>query len=191
MSTEPEAPAAAHAPFPDDGDVARRVRTADTWLGMAEQVTLVAILAAVVLTAALQALSGKLLGKSLSWSFDVVRGGTFATAMIGAAFATHQQRHLSMDLVSRRLSPRGRLVLRALLAIFTIGVSLVLVRSGLHLRAIVGDEGGDHIVSTGTLVTFLPAGGVLIIVHSIMHLIIDVEYLARGKLPPERERTGH
>ncbi len=36
---------------------------------------------------------------------EIVRAGTFAIALLGAAFASHQGRHLSMDLVSRRLSP--------------------------------------------------------------------------------------
>jgi TRAP-type C4-dicarboxylate transport system permease small subunit len=177
--------------YPDDGGVARFVRKADGWLGRGEQIALVGLLAAVVLTAAFQAVTSKLLHVTYPWEYDIIRGGTFATAMVGAAFATHQQRHLSMDLISRRLSPRGRLVLHALLSLFTIGVALLLVQSGMHQREIVGDEGGDHIISTRTMVTFMPLGGALIIFHTLLHMVIDLEYLVRGKLPPERARTGH
>jgi TRAP-type C4-dicarboxylate transport system permease small subunit len=190
-SAAPPAGSAAPA-FPDDGHVARLLRKADAALGVGEQAVLFALLAAVVLTAAGAALSDRLLGLRLGrWTFDVVRGGTFSIAMIGAVFASHQQRHLAMDLISRRLPPRGRLVLRVALGLFVVLVAALLVRSGLHQLDITQDEGRDSAISTHTIVTFLPIGAVLIIVHTVLHMIIDLEYLARGKAPPERARSAH
>jgi TRAP-type C4-dicarboxylate transport system permease small subunit len=181
---------AAH--FPDDGPVSGWLRRTDRALGNAEQAVLFVLLAAVVLTAAAAALSDRLVGHHLGrWWFDIVRGGTFSVAMIGAVFATHQQRHLSMDLVSRRLPARGRLVLRVVLALFTVLAAALLVRSGMHQLGTVGEESGEHIVSTHTIVTFMPIGAILIIVHTALHMVIDIDYLARGKLPPERARSGH
>jgi TRAP-type C4-dicarboxylate transport system permease small subunit len=185
-------PAASIAAFPDDGPVSGRLRRADHYLGSAEQAVLVFLLAAVVLTAAAAALSDRLLGVRLGrWWFDVVRGGTFSIAMIGAVFATHQQRHLAMDLVSRSLPPRGRLMLRVVLALFTMVVAGLLVRSGLHQLDTVGEEGGQHLISTHTIVAFMPIGAVLIIAHTLLHMLIDVDYLVRRKLPPVRARSGH
>jgi hypothetical protein len=46
-------------------------------------------------------------------------------------------------------------------------------------------------VSDKTIVTMLPIGAALIILHSLLHVVIDVDYLIRGKLPPERARSGH
>jgi TRAP-type C4-dicarboxylate transport system permease small subunit len=178
--------------YPDDGPVSSWLRHADRTLGVIEQAVLFLLLSAVVLTAAAAALSDRVLGHSLGrWWFDIVRGGTFSIAMIGAVFASHQQRHLSMDLVSRRLPPRGRLVLRVILALFTIMIAALLVRAGSHLVNTVGGESGDHLISTHTIVTFLPIGAVLIIVHTILHMAIDIDYLARRKTPPERMRSGH
>jgi TRAP-type C4-dicarboxylate transport system permease small subunit len=178
--------------FPDDGSLSRRLRRADAALGVAEQAVLFALLGAVVLTAATAALSDRVLGFSLGrWWFDIVRGGTFSVAMIGAVFASHQQRHLSMDLVSRRLPPRGRLVLRVILAVFTMFVAALLVRSGLHQLGTVGEEGGDHLISTRTIVMFMPIGAGLIILHTLLHMVIDLDYLARRKTPPARMRSGH
>ena len=37
----------------------------------------------------------------------------------------------------------------------------------------------------------LPLGAGLIIFHTALHLVIDADYLARGKLPPERARSAH
>lgn len=177
--------------FPDDGTLSRKVRIADNTLGIIEQLLLFALLGAVVLTAAGAALSEKLFGYHIGrWWFTVVRGGTFTIAMFAAAFATHQQRHLAMDLVSRRISPRARLILGTLLKIFTIVIAMILFRSGMHQRDHVGGT-VEEFVSDKTIVTMLPIGAALIIVHSILHIVIDIDYLVRGKLPPERARSGH
>jgi TRAP-type C4-dicarboxylate transport system permease small subunit len=177
--------------YPDDSALSRQARVVDHALGVIEQIVLVALLAAVVVTAADAAISDKVLGHPLGrWWFTVVRGGTFAIAMFGAVFATHQQRHLAMDLVSRRLPPRGRLVLGALLKLFTIAIALLLVRSGLHQRDTVGGA-VEAFVSDKTVVTTMPIAGALIILHSVIQLAIDIDYLVRGKLPPERARSGH
>lgn len=180
-----------HPSFPDDGPVSEFVRKADNSLGLIEQICLFALLAAVVLTAAASALSDKLFHHHLGrWWFTVVRGGTFTIAMLGAVFATHQQRHLAMDLISRKLSPRGRLVLGIVLKLFTIVIAALLFRSGLHQREHVG-SGENLIVSDRAVVTMLPIGAALIILHSLLHIVIDVDYLVRRKLPPEKARTGH
>jgi TRAP-type C4-dicarboxylate transport system permease small subunit len=177
--------------FPDDDAVASGTRAVDRALGLFEQAFLFLLLVIIVCVASAAALSDKIGGHNLGrWWFTVVRGGTFTIALVGAVFATHQQRHLAMDLVSRRLTPRGRLVLGVVLKLFTIGISLLLFRSGLHQRDTIGGN-GDEFVSDQTIVTALPLAAVLIIVHSVLHLVIDVDYLARGKTPPERARSGH
>lgn len=186
------AEAAQRRPFPDDGSVSAWLRSVDRALGTAEQAVLFGLLGAVVLTAAAAALSDRVLHIPLGrWWFDIVRGGTFSIAMIGAVFATHQQRHLAMDLVSRRLPARGRLALRVVLALFTVLVVVLLLRSGLHQLDTVGEESGDHLISTHTIVTFMPAGASLIILHALLQMVIDIDYLVRGKTPPERMRSGH
>jgi TRAP-type C4-dicarboxylate transport system permease small subunit len=167
--------------FPDDDTLARWLRVTDWGLGVAEQAALFVVLGAVVLTAAAAALSDRMLGVPLGrWWFDIVRGGTFAIAMLGAVFATHQRRHLAMDLVTRRLPMRSRLVLRILLAVFTMFVLGLLRRSGLHQLDHLGEESADHLISTS-----------LIILHTWLHMVIDIDYLVRGKTPPEQLRSGH
>jgi len=167
------------------------VRRIDGWLGLVEQAVLFATLAAVVISAAGHAIIEKATGEGLWWSFDVIRGGTFAVALLGAAFATHQGRHLAMDLVSRRLPPRGRLVLMIILALFTMLIAAMLCRSGLHQVEQTTNDTGEHLFEKREVVRLLPIGCVLIIIHAFMHMVIDVEYLVRNKLPPERARSGH
>jgi TRAP-type C4-dicarboxylate transport system permease small subunit len=178
-----------HLAYPDDGQLARRMRRIDGWLGRVEQVVLVALLAIVVLTAGGHALLDRFGLYRIEMKDEIVRAGTFAIALLGAAFASHQGRHLSMDLVSRRLSPRARLFLKVILALFTIVIVVLVVRSGLHL--IEREKHEDQLLSTRRIALLIPLGGALIIFHTVLHTIIDVDYIVRGKTPPERMRSAH
>lgn len=178
--------------FPHDGPVASRLRQVDHYLGLIEQAVLFGILIAVVLTGTAQAISTKLFQKSLLWSFDIVRGGTFAIAMIGAAFASQQARHLSMDIVSRFVKPRTRQIMRIVLGLFVVFATYLLMRSGLRLHERVAAEGGHRgAIPIETVAMMIPTGAGLIILHTLLHLLIDVDYLRRGKLTPEKQMTGH
>lgn len=178
-----------HLAYPDDGTLSRVVRMIDTWLGRIEQVVLVTLLAAVVLTAASHALLDRFTEIRIELKDQIVRAGTFAIAMLGAAFATHQGRHLAMDLVSRRLSARARLVLKVVLALFTIAIVAVVAKSG--LRLIEREKHEEQLLSTRRIAYLIPAGAALISLHTILHAIIDIDYLVRRKTPPERMRSAH
>lgn len=178
--------------YPDDGPVAGKIRQIDHWAGLIEQAVLFAIFAAVVFTGTAQAISTKLFQKSLLWSFDIVRGGTFAIAMLGAAFASHQASHLSMDLVSRFVHARTRQIMRIVLALFTLFAAYLLLRSGLRLEERVAQEGGHRgLIPMETIALMIPIGAGMIMFHTTLRLLIDVDYLRRGKLPPEKAMTGH
>jgi TRAP-type C4-dicarboxylate transport system permease small subunit len=184
------------AKFPDDGALSQIVRKIDHALGSVEQGVLFGLLAVVVLVAAGAALSDKVVHHQVGrWWHYIVRGGTFSIAMFGAVFATYQQRHLAMDLVSRRMTPRGRLVLGMALKLFTIAISFLLFRSGLKQREVVGGTDSLHImglsINDADIVTTMPIAAAMIMFHCALHILIDVEYLIRGKLPPERARSGH
>jgi TRAP-type C4-dicarboxylate transport system permease small subunit len=195
---EPEAALAAHVLDPghappteylDDSELARYLRRGDRWLGLAEQITLVALLATVVIVATAQTIAEKLLRDSITWSFEVVRGSVLAIAMFGAAFATYQQRNLSMDLVSRRLPPRGRMYLRLFLGLVTLAMVGLFFWGSEQLRAH-GIEANAKLADSLTADAMVVGAG-LIIVHTLIHMIIEVDYLVRGKISPEHERMGH
>ncbi len=183
--------------FPDDGKVAKFVRRVDRALGAVEQGVVFLLLAVVVVVAASAALADKVAHHQLGrWWHYVVRGGTFAVAMFGAVYATFQQRHLAMDLVSRRLRPRSRLLLGVVLKLFTIAICYLLFRSGLKQREAVGgtqslDVFGLFKVNDADIVSTMPIAAGLIMLHCMLQIIIDTDYLLRNKLPPERERSGH
>ncbi len=196
---EPEPAVAAsgldlHAPitYPDDGPLAANVRKVDNWIGAAEQVVLATIMLAVVLTAASHALLDRFAHIQVPFKDDVIRAGTFAIAMIAGAFASHQAKHLSMDLISRRMSPRTRLFLKVFLSLFVIFMVVLFIRSGFHN---ISNEqqfaAEDKLISRVRIAWLIPIGGFMIILHTVLHTIIDVDYILRRKTPPERMRSGH
>ena len=185
------APATPIDPWADDSALSRFLRRLDSGVGLGEQIALFSLLCIVVVVATAQAIATKVFGSSFEGSFDIVRDSVFAVAMLGAAYASQQHRHLSMDLVSRRLRPRARLVLRLLLAAFTVYIAYLFLIAGEHLRSKVAVEAHTHLVPKWAVAAMIPIGSALIIFHSLIHTIIDVDYLVRGKLPAERERTGH
>jgi len=177
--------------YPDDGPVAGTLRKIDHVAGTAEQIVLFGLLVLSVLVGAIQALASKAFDHIFPWSFDVVRAATFAMAMIGAAYASHHASHFAMDIVSRSINPRARLVLQLLLGLFTIFAAYLLLKSGLHLRAQVATEGGEHTIPMDLVAAMIPAGAGLVIFHTLLRVLIGADYLRRGKLPPEKAPSAH
>lgn len=175
--------------YPDDGPVSRTVRRIDGYIGVCEQIVLVGMLLVVILVAAGSALCDKLAGIHLEFKDDVIKGGTFAIALLGAAYASHQARHLSMDLISRRIDPRARLFLKVALGLFTVFIVVLLVRAGYHSVEILPPS--EQLISPRRIAWMIPIGGTLVIVHALLHAVIDIDYIVRGKLPPERMRSAH
>ncbi len=202
--------------FPHDSKLSSRVRRIDHVAGNLEQGFVFFLLALVVIVASIAAIHDKLTNDHLGrWWHTIVRGGTFAIAMFAAAFTTQEERHLAMDLVSRKLSPKGRLLLGLGLKVLTLVVCWYLYKAGraqLEFCTPVwfGPNGG-HIIQFQSCSALVGAGetlsffglhlndvdvvstifiaALLIGFHTILHFIIDVDYLVRGVSPPERMRA--
>lgn len=177
--------------YPDDGPVAGALRKVDHIVGTIEQVVLVSLLALIIGVGAVQAVATKAFQHSFLWSFDVVRGGTFVIAMLGAAYASHHASHFAMDIVSRYVQPRARLAIQVGLGLFTIFASYLLMDSGLRIRAQVASEGGSHTIPPDLIAAMIPVGAALIIFHTLMRVGICTDYLRRGKLLPEKAPSAH
>lgn len=178
--------------FPDDSNLARTLRKVDVYIGLGEQAVLVFLLAALVALTAGSALLEKTINFRFHEKDDVIRACTFALAMIGAAFASHQAKHLALDLISRKLPGRARMFLRVFLGVFTLFILVLFIRSGLQnadIESGMADEG--KLLSNARLAWLIPIGAFLMLVHTVLHTVIDVDYAARNKLPPERERSAH
>ncbi|MBA2544783.1 MAG: TRAP transporter small permease [Deltaproteobacteria bacterium] len=172
--------------FPDDTTFTARIRSIDRMIGAGERLLLLAMLATIVGIGAAQALATKLFDHSFPWSFDFIRGGTFAIAMIAGAYASQQASQISMDLVTRKVSPRTRLAMRVVLGLVTLIAMYLLAKTGLRMVELTAKEGGDHTIPAHWLALLIPIGGLLIAVHTILRSVIDIDYFRRRKLPPEQ-----
>ena len=186
-SDDPKEPAAAAPPVvdpnADDGPVSGLLRRIDGYLGLGEQVIVVALLAVVVVTS----ITNEMGGDYGDDGTTVIKYSVFAIAMIAGAYATHQRRLLSLDLVSRFLSPRPRAVLRVVLALFAIFIAAVAVWGGLEIYdAVKGETKGFIPIKVPAL--FIPIGFVLIGIHLTIQVAIEIDYLRRGKTAPEPEQ---
>jgi TRAP-type C4-dicarboxylate transport system permease small subunit len=172
--------------FPDDTPFTKLVRAIDRTIGAGERLLLLAMLAIIVGIGAMQALGTKLFDHSFPWSFDVIRGGTFAIAMIAAAYASQQASQISMDLVTRKVSARTRLAMRVVLGLVTVFAMYLLAKTGARMVLLTAKEGGDHTIPAYALAALIPFGSLLITIHTVLRSVIDVDYLRRGKLQPEQ-----
>jgi TRAP-type C4-dicarboxylate transport system permease small subunit len=168
--------------FANDSPLARGLRMIDRFLGVAEQAVLVGLLFVIVLIAAATVVT------HISWADEAIRYGVFTMAMIGGAYATHHQRLLSMDIVSRKLPPRGRAWLRVGLAFFTLAMTIVLFRGGLQILALQQAVHQTGKISTVAPAMFIPIGMALIATHLLLQALIELDYLRRSQTAPEPEQ---
>jgi TRAP-type C4-dicarboxylate transport system permease small subunit len=174
--------------FADDSNLARSLRRFDGVIGRLEQALLFALLALVVITAVLSFVWDIALHSSLPHNELIIRYAVFASGMVGGAYAAHHQRLLSMDLLSKQLGPRGRAVLRVVLAIFGVVTSALLLWGGLLVYDITSAEASAELIPRSVPAIFVPIGAALIGLHLVIQSVIDLDYLRRGKLPPEPEQ---
>lgn len=170
--------------FADAPPLARALARFDRALGLLEQAALAALLVLIVAVAAATVLT------SLPWADELIRYGVFAMAMLGGAFATHHQRLMSVDVLSRTLSARARAILRLVLAAFTIAMTAVLFDGGLQIVTLQREAPQSGHLSTIYPALLIPVGMGLIAAHLVLQAVIELSYLAAGRLAPEPEQGG-
>ena len=169
----------APSPFADDSGLSRALRACDRALGLAEQAALVGLLLFIVCVATAT------VAIHLTWADEAIRYGVFAMAMLGGAYATHHQRLLSMDVLSRVLSPRGKALLRVALSLFTLAMTAVLLQGGLQILSLQQQAPQTGTISTVVPAMCIPIGMALIAVHLTLQALIELDYLRRGRTAPE------
>jgi TRAP-type C4-dicarboxylate transport system permease small subunit len=101
-------------------------------LNRLEEIVLVSLLAAMVLLGFLQILYRNILAVSLFWVDPLQRHLVLWIALLGASVATRQDRHIAIDILSGRLSPRGRFTVRLVVHLFSASVCFLLVLPALR-----------------------------------------------------------
>ncbi len=191
MSSLAEAQRAAgtegHEPPPDEPSFIRLLRKIDGAFARVEESLLLVFIAVVMLVGIYAVIARKLFEgqpEYTAWTFEVIRYAVFFIGVTGAALATQGDRLFNIDSFTRMFSPRGRLVVRILTALFTIAVCFLFLRASLALRGAVADERSE-VIKPALGVLALPIAFATIIGHIALHVVIDVHYLTHGRVPPE------
>jgi len=93
---------------------------------LAENTILVLLLSAMILLASTQIFLRNFLSSGIPWADEALRLIVLWLAMFGAIAASREERHISIDVLSKMLPARGREWAAALVNLFTATVSLTL-----------------------------------------------------------------
>jgi TRAP-type C4-dicarboxylate transport system permease small subunit len=170
--------------------LAARVQRLDEALGQGERVVIAAVFAILVGVGFYRTFVDILWNERPLWSIELIKVCVFAIAMLGAAFATHLNRNFSLDLLTRFLSEKGRAVVRILVNLSTIAAAALLYHGGELVRESLTKAHEAHeLVPMWVVGWFMPVAGVLILIHSLNHTLIEIAYLRAGRVAPEPEQA--
>ncbi|MBA4391866.1 MAG: TRAP transporter small permease [Syntrophus sp. (in: bacteria)] len=91
----------------------------DAAIGRVEQALLVVLLSALILIAFSQIMLRNLFSTGIAWGDALVRSLVLWTGFIGATIAAREGQHISIDVVSRWLSPKGKRVIAIIIHAFS------------------------------------------------------------------------
>lgn len=163
----------------------------DRIVGLIEHAALAVLLASLILLGFMQAVGRNAFQWSPAWTFELLRYSVFFIAMFGAALAAHTKQLIAMDVLTRALSPRNRLVVQVVTGLFVIFVCYLLIDGGLKVRHILAEEEDYHYISPATGALALPVGSALIAFHVLVQTAVRVAHLVRGTLPEAEQVRAH
>jgi TRAP-type C4-dicarboxylate transport system permease small subunit len=102
------------------------VRRADRLFHYAEDALLVLLVALLAACSLAQIILREFFSTGLLWGDAFLRHGVLWLSFLGAARATSENRHITIDLMPRLLHRRGRAVVAVLSSLFSFGVCVVL-----------------------------------------------------------------
>ena len=161
----------------------------DAALGEGERVVLMALFVTLVSFGVYRAVADMLWNERPLWAVEGIRVSVFALAMLGAAFATQHKRNFALDVMSRLFSTRGRAILRVVLNAATLTAAALLFYGGWLVKNVLSAEKHYELVPKPIIGWFIPVAAALILIHCLLHLVIEVVYLASGKTAPEPDQA--
>lgn len=114
-----------------------------------------------------------------TWVDIGLRNMVLWVGFIGASLATRQDRHITIDALTRFLSPRGKAVAGVLTSTFALGVSGVFIWASLRFVAVEYQAQGIAFLNVPfwVLQLIIPGGFFFIGVRFLIKLIEDIDYL--------------
>jgi C4-dicarboxylate transporter DctQ subunit len=98
----------------------------NNWIEKAETALLVFILTVMVLLAFLQVILRNLFDQGILWGDILLRHLVLWVGFLGASLATREEKHISIDLLTRFVSVRGQYLVRAVTNFFALFICYLL-----------------------------------------------------------------
>ncbi|HUQ05896.1 MAG TPA: TRAP transporter small permease [Kofleriaceae bacterium] len=180
-----------HGPEPEHSALSKAVTSFDEALGQGERVLLALVFATLVLVGLYRTVVEQVMNERPTWAIELVRISAFAIGMFGAAYASQSQRNFGLDLVSALFSSKVKAYVRVLTNLATLFAAGLLYYGGtLVQEALKKEKAHYELIPTWVTGWFIPSAAVLIAIHVICHLIVEIDFLRRGKIAPEPEVAG-
>jgi len=156
------------------------LRSLDRVLVKIETALLVVFLSVMILLAFSQVVLRNVFGIGFLWADPLVRHLVLWVGFFGAAVATHEERHIGIDALTRFFSPRIKSAAHMLTSLFAIVVCLFLADAALVFLRDEQASGSDFMANVPTWIALLviPTGYVLMAFHFLVKSIEHVLRLA-------------
>ena len=157
------------------------------WMSLAERFLGGLFLFVILATMGAQVFARYFFGAPFQWSEEVARLALIWMTFMAAAFVMAEGRHITVDVLSPRLSVRGQLWLECLSHAVVAGASLLLLIGGSRFVWYVGKVGSPSLgIPMSWWYGAVSVGLLLMAIHSTVNLI---QVLAAGR-PTMREATA-
>lgn len=161
----------------------KAVLAIDRFLVRIEHAALVIFFSVMVVLAFTQVILRNLFDTGFLWADPLIRHLVIWVGFIGAAIATHDDRHIAIDALTKFIPARGKAIAKIGTALFAIVVCYYLSAAALTFLLAEKDAGGEMFLSVPTWVglIIIPAGYGLIAIHSIVKIVEHVFVVVKKK----------
>ena len=100
------------------------------WIEKTETFVLVLVLGIMVIFAFLQVVLRNIFNEGILWGDILLRHLVLWVGFLGASLATREQKHINIDIFSRFLSDKGKLIIRLFTNLFSVLICYLLADAG-------------------------------------------------------------
>lgn len=100
------------------------------WIERTETFVLVLVLGIMVIFAFLQVVLRNIFNEGILWGDILLRHLVLWVGFLGASLATREQKHINIDIFSRFLSDKGKLIIRLFTNLFSVYICYLLADAG-------------------------------------------------------------
>jgi TRAP-type C4-dicarboxylate transport system permease small subunit len=142
---------------------------------------LVVLMLIMVTAVSWQVFSRYILQASSSFTEEIARFLLIWIGILGAAYVSGQQQHLSIDILAPKLSVKNRIRLKIginiLIILFCLTVMIIGGSNLVYLNYLLGQTSAALNIPLGAVYTVIPISGVLVIAYKINELLNPKQYL--------------